>query len=174
MTFLLRHMGCDPHQVLKENSEKWRIWANVGIILGRFQLHILRKVQITWKEEMIWCMHKWSVRLTHLWKPEGFAVSLQKIVRLFLQTIDDLVLDLALQVNTMDAVMRTHHSFIPYDQVDIFRIGWKLTFVWHNACVRFMARNENRKGRMCSLSSTKSLRWHCWSCNGNDILVSKL
>lgn len=46
--------------------------------------------------------------------------------------------------------MQTHHNFILNDKVDSFRIGYQLTFRFHNADDEFAARNWYFKWRMCS------------------------
>lgn len=123
------------------------------------------------KVETFWCMHERSVRVTSLRWREGFIESLKRVVWHFLQKGADFQSDLALgrrlhrcsREDTSQLVSVINETF------------WRSVATWISAGtiagIRPTSQNRYFEGGMCSLSSTKKMRCHCWICTEIEFLL---
>lgn len=70
-------------------------------------------------------------------------------------------------VDCVEAIVWTHHSTAPNDQIYIWRVGSKVAFGWGNEGIRRAAQNWCYGVEMCFTSLRKRSTCHSWYSYGN-------
>lgn len=177
--FLLRHIRCIIHRVLKEDLDKKARQRQHWDHSEHCQWHIFYNVQST---KLLQKLRRFDEFMNDLsaWLAFDNRMDLLETSRdhydvsTKLLTTQKYISHQANAISCMYRVTKTHHKCIPNEKNGIYKVSWQLIFAYDIASFRYIAKIEDFKDRMRRLSFTKKLRCHCWSCSSNGVIAVDL